>query len=62
MCNCVCIHYGLDGPGNRNPVGVRFSAPIQNSPVFHSASHTISTWSLSWGPKGWGMALISHPI
>jgi len=37
--------YGLNGPGDRIPVGVRFSAPVQTGPGPHPASCTMGTES-----------------
>jgi hypothetical protein len=37
--------YGLDSPGVRVPVGVRFSAPVQTGPGAHAASCTMGTGS-----------------
>ena len=41
----IATRYGLDGPGNRIPVGARFSAPVQTCPGVYPASCTIRTAS-----------------
>ena len=38
--------YGLDGPGDRIPMGARFSASIQTGPGARPASYTIGAGSL----------------
>jgi hypothetical protein len=37
--------YELDGPGDRIPVGSRYSTPVQTSPGAHPASYTMGTGS-----------------
>ena len=37
--------YGIDGYGDRIPVEVRFSAPVQTGPRAHPASYTMGTGS-----------------
>jgi hypothetical protein len=49
-------------PGDRIPVGARFSAPIHTGPAAHPASYKMDTWSLSRGQSGRGVALTTHPI
>ena len=39
----IANYYGLDGPGDRIPVGTRFSAPVRTSPVAYPAFCTIDT-------------------
>ena len=39
----IATRYGLDGPGDRIPVGARFSAPVQTGPGAHPASYTMGT-------------------
>jgi hypothetical protein len=41
--------YGLESPGDRIPVGAKFSAPAQTGPEAHPAFCTTDTGSL---PKG----------
>ena len=41
----IATCYGLDGPGDRIPVGARFSAPVQTDPGAHPASCTMGTGS-----------------
>ena len=44
----IATRYGLDGPGDRIPVGASFSAPVQNGPGAYPASRTMGTGSFSW--------------
>ena len=37
----IATRYGVDGPGNRIPVGSRSSAPVQTGPGTHPASRTM---------------------
>jgi len=46
-------------PGDRIPVGSRFSAPIQNGPEAHPASYTVGTGSFQ-GVKPLGRD-VDHP-
>ena len=41
----IAARYGLDGPGDRIPVGARFSAPVQTGPGTHPAFCTVGTGS-----------------
>jgi hypothetical protein len=41
----IATGYGLDGPGERIPVGPRFSALVQTGPGAHPASCTMGTGS-----------------
>jgi len=41
----IVIHYRLDGPGDRIPVGERFSTPVQLGSGAHRASTTMVTGS-----------------
>ena len=41
----IATRYGLDGPGDRIPVGKRFSPPVQTGPGAHPASCTMGTGS-----------------
>ena len=41
----IASRYWLDGPGDRIPVGARFSAPVQTGPGTHPASYTTGTGS-----------------
>ena len=43
----IATRYGLDGPGDRIPVGARFSTPVQTGPGAHPASCTMGTGSFS---------------
>ena len=52
--------YGLDGPGDRIPVGARFSAPVQTGPEAHPASCTMGTGSFPGVRCGRGMMLTPH--
>jgi len=47
--------------GDRIPVGVRSSAPVQTGPGAHPAFCTMGTESLCQGQSGWGEALTTHP-
>ena len=59
--NILCLHYKdqLDltalitvySCGDRIPVGVKFSAPVQTGPGAHPASYTMGTTSVSRGVK-----------
>jgi len=51
--------YGLDDPGDRIQVGVRFSAPVQTAPGAHPASYRMGTGSFP-GVKRLGRC-IEHP-
>ena len=55
----IATRYGLDDPGDRIPVGVRFSAPVQTGPGAHPASYTMGTGSLP-GAKRPGRG-VDHP-
>jgi hypothetical protein len=48
--------------GNRIPVGVRFSVPVQTGPGAHPASCTRGTGSLPGVESGWGVTLTTHPL
>ena len=54
--------YGLDGQGDRIPVGARFSAPVQTGPGAHPASCTISTGSFPGVKSGRGVTLTLHTL
>jgi hypothetical protein len=41
----IASRYWLDGPGDRNPVEVRFSAPVHTGPGANPASCTVGTGS-----------------
>ena len=41
----IAIRYGLNGPGDRIPVGTRFSAPVQTVPLAYPTSYTMGTGS-----------------
>ena len=41
----IATRYGLDGPGDRIPVGARFSAPVHTGPGAHPTSYTMGTGS-----------------
>jgi len=58
----VSTGYGLDGPGNRVPVGARFSAPVQTGPRAHPASCTMGTGSFPGVKGGRGVTLTPHPL
>ena len=47
--------------GDRIPVGVRISAPVQTGPGAHPAFCTMGTGSLSREQSGQGVALTTHP-
>jgi hypothetical protein len=44
----IATAYGMDGPGDRNPVGATLSAPVQTGPGAHPASRTMGTGSSPW--------------
>jgi hypothetical protein len=48
--------------GDRNPVGARFSAPVQNGPEAHPASYTMGTGSFPRVKSSQGMTLTPHPL
>jgi hypothetical protein len=53
----TATHYGWSG--DQIPVGARFSAPVQTSPVAHPASYTMGTTSfpgVEWQGHG-----VDHP-
>jgi hypothetical protein len=58
----IATGYGLDGLGDRIPVGARFSAPVQTGPGAHPASCKMGTESLSGVECGRGVALTTHPL
>ena len=41
----IATRYGMDGPGDRIPVGARFSAPVQTGLRAHPAPYTMGTGS-----------------
>ena len=47
---------------DRNPEGVRFSAPVQNGPGAHPVSCTMGTGSFSEVNSDRGVTLIPHPL
>jgi len=49
-------------PGDRIPVGARFSTPVQTCPRAHPASCTMGTRSFPGVKSGWGMTLALHPL
>ena len=55
----IATAYGLDGPGDRIPVRIRFSAPVQTGPKAHPASYTMGTGSFP-GVKRPGRG-VDHP-
>jgi hypothetical protein len=58
----VATGYGLDGSGNRIPVGARFPAPVQTGPGAHPASCTMCTGSFPRVKSGRGVTLTTHPL
>jgi hypothetical protein len=48
--------------GDRIPVGVRFSAPIQTGPGTHPASCTMGTGSFPGVKSGQGVKMTPHPL
>jgi len=48
--------------GDRIPVGVRFSAPVQNDPGAHPSSCTMGAGSFPRVKSGWGVTLTPHPL
>jgi hypothetical protein len=48
--------------GDQNPVGARFSAPVQTGPGVHAASCTVGTGSLPGVKSGRGVLLTPHPL
>ena len=58
----IATSYGLDGPGDRNLVGARFSAPVQTGSGAHPASYTMGTGFFSGVKSGWGVTLIPYPL
>ena len=55
----IASRYGLDGPGDRNPVEARFSAPVHTGPVAYPASCTVGMGSFP-GVKRPGRG-VDHP-
>jgi hypothetical protein len=47
--------------GDRIPVGVRFTAPVQTGPGTHPASCTMGTGSFPRVESGRGVTLTPHP-
>jgi len=58
----IATGYGLDGPGNRIPVGVRFSTPVQTGPGAHPASCTMGTGSFPGVRSSLGVTLTPDPL
>jgi hypothetical protein len=58
----IATGYGLDGPGDRIPVGARFSAPVQTGPRAHPAFCTMGTGSFPGVESGGGVTLTPHPL
>jgi len=48
--------------GDRNPVGARFSAPVQTGPGAHPAYCTMGTESFPGFKSGRGVTLTPHPL
>jgi len=59
--SCITYH-GLDGPGDRIPVGARFSAPVQTGPGAHTVSCTMGTGSFPGVKSGRGVMLTPRPL
>jgi hypothetical protein len=65
--NCAklndCIDWVRAGrPGDRIPVGARFSALVQTGPGAHPASCTVGTGSFPGVESGRGATLTPHPL
>jgi len=58
----IATAYELDGPGDRNPVGASFSAPVQTGLEAHPASCTMGTGSFPGVRCGRGVTLTPHPL
>jgi len=57
----IAARYGLDGPGDRIPLGARFSAPVQTGPESHPASYAMGNERVSFqGIKRPGHG-VDHP-
>ena len=56
------LSYGLDGPGDRIPVGARFSAPVQTGSGAHSVFCTMGTGSFPGVKIGQGVTLTPHSL
>jgi hypothetical protein len=41
----IATRYGMDGPGNQNPVGAINPSPVQTGPAAHPASYTMGIGS-----------------
>jgi hypothetical protein len=54
--------YRMEGPGDRNPVGVKLSSLVQIGPRAHPSSYTIGTGSLLKRQNGRGVVLTPQPI
>jgi hypothetical protein len=46
----------------KNPVGARFSAPVQTGPEAHPASCAMGTGSFQWVSCGRGLTLTPNPL
>jgi len=58
----IATGYGLDCPGDRTPVGARFSAPVQTGPGTHTASCTMGAGYFPGVKSGRGVTLTPHPL
>ena len=58
----IATGYGLDGSGDRIPVGARFSPSVQTGPGAHPATCTMGTCSLLGVKSSRGVTLTPHPI
>ena len=56
----IATRYGLDGPGNRIPVGAKFFARVETCPGAHPSSYTMGTESFL-GVKRPGRG-VDHPL
>jgi len=58
----IATGYGAGRSGDRIPVRVRFSAPVQTGPGAHPASCTMGTEFFPGVKNGWGVTLTPHPL
>ena len=58
----IATAYGLTRAGDRIPVRVRFSSPVQTGPEAHSVSCTMSTGSFQGIRCGRGLTLNPYPL
>ena len=58
----IATGHGVDGRGDRIPLGERFSAPVQTAPGTHPASCTMGTGSFRGVKSCRGVTLTPHSL